>query len=293
MSVRVLVVGGSGFTGKQTIPALLKAGMHPVALARSEQSAGVLKSLGAEIVTGDLDNASSLQSAFKAADANVLLNIASLGFGHASCILAATKNAQIKRAVFVSTTGIFTKLNPASKAVRIAAEDAIRASDLDWTLLRPTMIYGLPGDRNMERLLRFLKRFPVFPLPNGGKRLQQPLHVTDLADALTAAVASERAIGRAYNLSGADALPFRTIIKTAAEAVNKPILMVSVPLLPLKWVVSLFEKLSRSPRLKVEQLDRLEEDKAFEHTAAKEDLGFNPRTYREGITAEARLLFPE
>ena len=75
-----------------------------------------------------------------------------------------------------------TTLHPPTKQVRLAAEQQIRGCGLDWTILRPTMIYGAAGDRNLSRLLRLLSRTAVLPVPGNGKCLHQPVHVADVAD---------------------------------------------------------------------------------------------------------------
>jgi uncharacterized protein YbjT (DUF2867 family) len=93
--------------------------------------------------------------------------VASLGFGHAGLVTDAVEAARPIRSVFFSSTALFTHLPAASKAVRLAAEEQVRALRTEWTILRPTMIYGAAGDRNMERLIRFLARSPVVPLPGG------------------------------------------------------------------------------------------------------------------------------
>ena len=128
---------------------------------------------------------------------DALVNLASLGFGHAPGIVGAAVRAGLDRAVFVSTTAVTTTLPARSKAVRLAAEDEIRGSGLSWTILRPTMIYGAAGDRNLSRLLALLarlRRAPLptacrcLPVPGGGRQLQQPVHVADLAGAVLTAV---------------------------------------------------------------------------------------------------------
>jgi uncharacterized protein YbjT (DUF2867 family) len=71
----------------------------------------------------------------------------------------------------VSTTAVTTTIKAPSKRLRLAGEATVRESILDWTIVRPTMIYGAPDDRNLARLLRLLKKTPVIPLPGGGRRL--------------------------------------------------------------------------------------------------------------------------
>lgn len=287
---RVLVTGGSGFVGKRTIPLLLARGLEVVAIARSAKATTTLELLGAAVIAADLDDAESLDHAFELSQADVLVNIASLGFGHANSIVAAAAEAGIQRAVFVSTTAIFTNLNAGSKAVRTEAEQIITTSGLDWTIVRPTMIYGGPDDRNIARLLRLLKRTPVAPLPGAGERLQQPIHVEDLAQVIVEAALNPVAIGKAYDVAGPQPLAFRQLIEQAGAAVGRRPRLVRVPLTPAIAAVRLYERIAKRPRLKAEQLERLAEDKAFDITSARTDLAFRPRTFADGVSAEAGLL---
>jgi uncharacterized protein YbjT (DUF2867 family) len=288
--VNLLVTGASGFLGTHTVPRLLERGHRVWALVRRPAAAEQVAALGATPVAGDLDDAASLDAAFVGAGCDALVNLASLGFGHAPAIVAAAQDAGIRRALFVSTTAIFTSLSPGSKAVRLAAEDAIRASDLEWTIVRPTMIYGTPSDRNLARLLRVLMRISVVPMPGAGSRLQQPVHVDDLAQAIATAIESDVAIGRTYDLAGPDAITLRQLLYEAGEAVGRRPVLVKVPMNVSITLVRLYERMARQPRFRAEQLERLGEDKAYDIEPARLELGYRPRPFRDGIRAEAALL---
>jgi uncharacterized protein YbjT (DUF2867 family) len=285
----LLVTGGSGFLGGYVLREAARRGHQAVALARSETAAGAVTALGARPVSGDLDDARSLIGVFTAAGCDVLVNLASLGFGHAPAIIGAAEQAGIKRAVFVSTTAVTTRLPASSKQVRLAAEQGIRESSLDWTILRSTMIYGDPGDRNLSRLLSALGHVPVLPVP-GGRRLQQPVHAADLADAVLAAAERPATAGRSYDVAGPEPLTFTELLQTAARAVASRTRFVPVPLSPVLAAARGYELLSRSPRIRAEQVRRLAEDKAFAIDDAIRDLDYAPRSFAEGIRAEARAM---
>lgn len=287
--MRLLVTGGSGFTGRHFLRQAVEAGHDVVALARSEQAAEVVRAAGGTPVVADLDDPASIDAAF-AGGADCLANIASLGFGHADTIVAAAEEAGIRRAVFVSTTAVTTNLPAPSKRVRLAAEQTIHDSALDWTILRPTMIYGAPGDRNLSRLLQLLRRTPVLPLPGGGERLQQPVHVEDLAAALLAAATSDVAVRRTYDVAGPEPMTFRELVLEAAAAVGRKPVLLPLPLAPAIALVRQYERIAPRPRIKAEQLERLAEDKAFSIEPARADLGYQPRPFRDGIRAEAAAL---
>lgn len=290
MTRRALVTGGSGFLGRHVIPILVDRGYEIVALARSAEAASAVRDLGAEPLAADLDDPASVDRAFADAKADVLVNLASLGFGQAPTIVAAAGEAGITRGVFVSSTAIFTTIDAPSKPRRRAGEDVVTTSPLAWTVVRPTMIYGAPGDRNLARLLGVLRRAPVLPLPGGGARLQQPVHVDDLALAIVTALDRPNTIHKAYNLAGPEALTFRQLLEQAGDAVGRRPLLVPIPLRPTIAAMRLYEGLVPAPRLKAEQLERLAEDKAFDISDAQRDLDFAPRPFRVGVAEEASML---
>src|SRR5688572_5185128 len=198
--MKIFVTGATGFTGSHVVPLLLKEGHQVRCLYRPSSERSSLPQPEIEWVLGDISDSQSLTTAMQGTDA--LVNIASLGFGHAENIIASAKAAGIKRAIFISTTAIFTNLNARSKQVRTAAEVAIESSGLEFTILRPTMIYGSPRDRNMWRLINFIKKFPIIPIFGDGSHLQQPIFVDDVAQAVVSCLSNESTVGKSYNIAG-------------------------------------------------------------------------------------------
>ena len=167
--MKIFLTGATGFTGSRVVSLLLKNGYDVRCLYRASSDRSALSDSKIEWIEGDLSDTQTLTSAMQGTD--TLVNIASLGFGHADSIIRAAKDAGIKRAIFISTTAIFTQLNARSKTVRAAAELAIETSGLKYIIIRPTMIYGSPRDRNMWRLIRFIGYSPIIPVFGDGKAL--------------------------------------------------------------------------------------------------------------------------
>ena len=236
----------------------------------------------------DLNNAQQLATQLKGCHA--LLNVASIGFGAAPSILEACRYEAVQRAVFVSTTAIFTQLNAGSKVVRKSAEAAITASALDTTILRPTMIYGTPGDRNMIRLVRWLERWPVLPVFGNGRSLQQPVHVSDVAWAVVQALETPATIGRQFNLSGAAPLTYNNVVRLTAQALGRRVQRFPIPARPIVTALQVLERLGITLPIKAEQVLRLNEDKAFSHAEAAEAFGYAPMAFEQGIRQEVALF---
>lgn len=286
--MKVFVTGATGFTGSRVVLLLLKEGHEVRCLYRPSSDRSSLPRPEIEWVIGDVSDSQSLTSAMQGTEA--LVNIASLGFGHADSMLTAAKNAGIKRAIFISTTAIFTKLNAKSKSVRMQAESAIESSGLDYTILRPTMIYGSPRDRNMWRLINFIKKIPIIPVFGDGSHLQQPIFVDDVAQAVVSCLSNKNTIGKSYNIAGKYPLTYNAVIDTIADKLNKRVWKIRIPSKPVVALLNLFEKIRLPFPIKAEQILRLNENKDFSYAEAERDFGFSSRNFEEGVILETEKL---
>lgn len=280
----VLLTGATGFLGEFVLEELVKRGHEVTCFVRKTSNLDKIKQLNVNYVFGELEDYKSICEALQGKKA--LINIASLGFGHAPNIVNACEKMQVKRSIFVSTTGIFTKLNPDSKGIRIKAEGLIKESSLDYTIIRPTMIYGTPKDRNMWRLVNQLKRLPVLPILGTGTYLQQPVYVKNLASVIINAYESTVSIKKAYNISGAKPLTYNDVVDITGKVLGKKVIKIHIPMQLSYHLLKMYEKISKKPKLKAEQVLRLNENKDFSHEDAKKDLGYIPLTFEEGIKLE-------
>ena len=281
-----MVTGATGFTGQRVLPLLMGKG-EICCLLRPNSDVRKIEEFGYEIVFGDLGNLDSLKKAMFGSDA--LINIASIGFDHAPGIVNTAEKAGIKRAIFISTTALFTQLDVTSKSVRQQAEDCIKASKLEWTILRPTMIYGSPGDRNMIRLIRFLDRFPVIPIFGNGNYLQQPVYVNDVAKSIVGLLFNDNTIQKVFNISGKFPHTYNNIIDLTAKALRKKTIKIHLPFKLSLYAIRLYENISSKPLITCEQIMRLNEHKNFDYSYAKEIFGYNPSSFEEGISKEVTL----
>jgi len=279
--MKVLVTGATGFTGSYTVPVLLQQGMAVRCFVRKTSDISHLSYNRVKVAYGDLNEPGTLKQALVGMDA--LVNIASIGFGHAPAIVTAAVETGIRRAVFISTTAIFTRLNADSKRIRLAAEEMIAKSGLAYTILRPTMIYGSPRDRNISRLIRYVERYPLIPVFGDGRHLQQPIHVEDLAWAIAGALQSNKTLSKAYNIAGSSPLTFNELIDTTSRQLGKRIRRLHLPAGVIIRCLQFVER--RGFRLPVssEQVQRLNEDKNFDYSEATADFGFKSRTFSEGV----------
>jgi len=286
--MKVFVTGATGFTGSRTIPLLLERGWEVHCLYRESSDRSVLPQSEIHWHLGNLENQEKLTEAMQGCD--TLVNIASLGFGHAENIVKSAQSAGIQRAIFISTTAIFTKLNSQSKRTRLAAEAAIQSSDLAYTILRPTMIYGSQRDRNMYRLIRLLRRFPLIPIFGKGNYLQQPVFVDDVAKAIIQCLDQPKTIGKSYNIAGKQALTYNEVIDRIATIMDRKIYKLYLPDKIVVKFLRLLEKMRIPLPIKAEQVKRLNENKDFSYDEAQIDFNFQPCSFEEGIRTEINSI---
>lgn len=285
--MRVLVTGGTGFTGRYVVRRLAEAGHRVNALVREQSPRHAIEGLVDSFSVGDLSDTASLGRALQGQDA--LVNVASIGFGHAAGIVQAAQAASVGRAVYFSTTSLFTTLPASSKSVRQEAENQIRSSSTAWTIIRPTMIYGDPGDRNLIRLIRWVDRWRVVPVFGPGTYQLQPVHADDLAQAIVTILERNSTMGREYNLSGGTALTYNELVGLVGELVGHRPKLIHLPLSASLLAVDLVRRFPKAPKFTREQVLRLNEHKAFSHEAASRDFGYAPRALRDGLSEEVRL----
>jgi uncharacterized protein YbjT (DUF2867 family) len=282
--VKVLVSGGTGLLGQGFVRLLREAGEHEIrCLVRHTSPKERLE--GVELAYGDARDISSLERALRGTDAFVHV----AGIQYTSQVLEAMRAARVERLVVVSSTSAHSRFESRS-APRLENEALLAGGGLSWTVVRPSMIYGSELDHNMHKLLRFLNRSPVFPLFGSGENLWQPVYYEDLARGLYAALTKPGTEGQTYDLPGPRPLTYLDLVRTAAGALGKKTRIVRLPAEPVRRVLQVAEGLRLPLPVRSEQVLRLREDKAYPYDKAREELGYAPRAFEEGIALEVRRL---
>ena len=285
----ILLTGATGFTGKFVLEELVKRGAAVKCFIRPTSKGKLVSGKSISVFEGNIKDPGSWDSALE--DVSGIINIVSFKGGHIPILLDAACRNKVKRTLFISTTAIFTKLNAESKKMRVEVEKQIMSSSLCWTILRPTMIYGTSGDRNIYRLIRFVKRFPVHPILGKGDKLIQPIYVKDLARAIVTAYYSDISERKVYNLAGKKPVTYKDCIKTVARVLGKKEIIAPLPLWASLFAVKIAEFIPLMPKFTTEQVLRLNEDKAFSYRDAERDFGFSPLSFEDGVREEIEEYF--
>ena len=193
------------------------------------------------------------------------------------------------RIVALSSTSRFTKddsADPEEQAVarRLADAEArvqewAKSRGVEWTILRPTLIYGFGKDKNIAEIARFIRRFGFFPLFGKANGLRQPIHAADVAGACMAALQAPCATNRAYNISGGETLTYRNMVTRIFTALGHRPYFLAVPLWAFSLAVTMLRPLPRYRKWSTAMAERMNRDLVFDHVEADRDLGFQPRAF--------------
>jgi nucleoside-diphosphate-sugar epimerase len=200
----------------------------------------------------------------------------------ASQVLELCDRVGAGRAIFVSSTWVHSRFTTDQVQSARAGEDVVKGSDLTWTILRPTMIYG-PGDRNISVLRDRISNSRVFPVIGSGERLVQPVFVEDVAFAISSASSRRSAEMACFEICGPEPMTYSQMIDQVAASLGKSLVKVYVPVRAARSIAWVMKKLSTNPRITADQINRMAEDRAFAIKEAETSLGFDPRPFSEGL----------
>ncbi|MBI1292642.1 NAD(P)H-binding protein [bacterium] len=281
--MKILMTGGTGHTGERVVRRMLALGHQVRVFTRGSKSGVVagLVSAGAQICNGDLTESWTLLDAARGCDAI----IGCTHVRHAPRLIATCEMMDIRRYIQMSSTRRYTKWPcPTSRDV-IAGEAAISRSDLDFTILRATMIFGGSRDANLERLVRWFRKRNWFPIFGDGTNLVQPVFVEDLVNAFEQVVQrGAPTFRRDYTLAGPEPITYESMIRQIAGACGKS--RPWLPHVPLGIALAA-ARVAPPPLVKrglsAEQIRRFGEDKSADIAPARRELGFAPRSFGEAI----------
>lgn len=246
----VLVTGGAGFVGSNIIEQLINDGKSVRAMVHNVDKAKVrLEKFGdkVEIVQGDVTDRDSIPALLKDVSAIIHTVAISMEKGSATYedvnyqgtinMVDAAVDEGVSRFIFISQNGADSSLPYRFLASKGKAQDYVAQSQLNWTVLRPSAIFG-PQDEFFNTFARLVKVTPIiFPLVGGGKAEFQPVSVKDVASAAVKSLNDETTAGKMYELGGPEVLTLGEIEQRVLKALNTSRIMFPAPVWLLRPIV--------------------------------------------------------
>jgi NADH dehydrogenase len=261
--MKVSLIGATGFVGTHLVEHLLAGGHMPRLLVRpgAEERPAWLDTC--ETVVGTVDDPTAVRECVAGSDATVYLigilredpargvTFDGLQLRGVERAIGAAQAASVDRFLLMSANGVKPDGTPYQRS-KLQAEEVLKASGLDWTIFRPSVIFGDP--RGQMAFCTQLKRdiidsplpAPLFytgllPFDAGAFKLA-PVAVADVAAAFCHSLTHPETIGQTYDLCGPRALSWKDILTTIAAACGKTKLMLPAPVFAVQTVAAALDR---------------------------------------------------
>lgn len=288
----ILVTGITGHSGNYFLQELIKNKYsQPIkCIIRENSDTSKIDESGLNIfkIIGDLNNKNTLKLAFENVD--TVLHIYNIR--HSITILKEALNANVKTVILVHTTGIFSKFKTASndyKLIEKEIDTIIRNSGkkIDVIILRPTMIYGDLKDKNISKFIKLVDKFRIIPIIDKGKNLIQPVNARDLGKAYYNIITNTKKLNNnEYILSGDKPIEMIDVLKMISLNLNKRTYFINIPIKIAILIANLIRIFTFSKINLVEKVQRMGENRNFDHFEAKNDFNFKPISFEKGLKIE-------
>jgi nucleoside-diphosphate-sugar epimerase len=268
--MRVAITGGTGFVGRHLAHDLVTKGHEAVLIARGKdrRDESIYRLRGASFFAADLSNPQELIKAFAGCEAVAHCAGINREIGaqtYQRVHIEATKNvvhaaraAGVWKIVLLSFLRARPDCGSAYHESKWAAEEIVRASELDYTVFKAGVIYGR-GDHMLDHLSHALHTFPVFGLVGMKDKPVRPLAVVDLVKAIEASLSDARLSRKTVSITGPEEITLREAVLRVADAIGRHPLLVRLPIALQRIVAWLAERTMNIPLLSLAQLRILSE----------------------------------
>jgi uncharacterized protein YbjT (DUF2867 family) len=290
--MNVAVAGGTGFIGKVVLKKLVEAGHHVVALIRQGSLLKIASFRGTESRYVYYDTPSQVAAALEGCQAVInLVGIIREGkdesFDYAHHLIPlnlvrAATNIGIRRFIQMSALGVDRGMDTEYLETKKRGENAVKNSNLDWTIFRPSVVYG-PGDGFVSLLMRLIRRLPLVPVIGDGKYRLQPVWVDNVTEGFVKCLTMPATYGKTYDVGGLDKFSYNDLLDIVGTALGRKRIRkihLSVPL--MKMQARIFGRFGFFP-FTIDMLTMLLAENVTDDNSFFSDLKIEPARFADKI----------
>jgi NADH dehydrogenase len=291
----VAVVGATGFVGSHLVPRLVASGHRIRAVSRSGRR---LPAWGAEVETAaaDIETGDGLADALRGVDALVHLvaiprerggrRLEDVNVRGVEHVVAAAEEAGARRIVHLSVLGVTDDPKLRYLSSKWRGEQAVRSSNLEWVVLRPSLLFGR-GDGFFSLIETTLTWWSpgIVAIPGDGLTRFQPLSVEDVAIAVERCVAEKERAGSTYELGGPAYLTYREIVDTVMRVTGKRRLKLNLPVPVISAITAVTDRILPIFPVSHDQIASLGRPNHTDLDAFQRAFGIAPRPFDIGYLA--------
>jgi len=274
--LNILVTGASGFIGSHLVKKLAANPAYKVSvLTRKQGTISPTKDANVTAVECDMLDSNRLKEIGGIAP-DVVIHLAAIKehFKNKDEIFSTnvegTKNllkrfAQVKQFIFASST-LVSRASDAYSESKRQCEAIIKESSVNYTILRIAPVFGTGDRTNLTRLIELIRDGKTIPIPGDGKQMIQPTHVDDVVNAMESSILNQEYFNKTLTIAG-NPITLKGFIDSVSKIVDRNPKRIHIPIGLLKPMVKVYQKMSETPKITVEQLDnlgKLEDSKVFD-----------------------------
>jgi uncharacterized protein YbjT (DUF2867 family) len=292
--MNILLTGATGFVGSHMLERLVADGHHVRALVRDRMALDKPPGRGSvEGVSGDVVTGNGLDDAAQGCEAvihlvGIIQETRDATFekvhhqGTVKVLNAATK-AGVRRFVHMSALGARADGVSEYQTSKWRAEEAVRASGVEFVILRPSIIFG-PRDGFVTQMVEVMRSTPLMrPVPGHGRYPFRPVYIADVVECFVQSLTNPAATGQTIALVGGEELTLNELLRAVAEAigVRKPAVHVPFPIMMMN--AKLMAKVMKHPPVTPDQLRMLKEGSTADPAPMREIFHISPVGFSEGL----------
>lgn len=242
--MRVFVTGATGFLGREVVRHLQQNGHHVLALCRNPDDLDVAD---VQKVRGDILDTAHWEPQLREAEAcvhcvGILRAYPSQGITFDKLHYQATLNlvracgkVGVQRYIHISANGVEKPATTEYMRSKAKAEQAVRSSSLDWTILRPSLIYGGDGKRaNFISMLKDNLKGPIFPYFGKGDYRLAPVSTWEVAETVRRCLEDPNLKGKIVHLGGQEVYTYKALLHLLVESTRSTAKLFPLP----TWLIS-------------------------------------------------------
>ena len=290
--MKVFLTGATGFVGQEVLKQTLSREHSVKLLVRSPGKITPQPDIEEHI--GDTTDPQSLQNGLTGCDAVINLvgiirehpkrgiTFAKLHTASTRNMLQAAKEQGVSRFLQMSANGTRADAVTTYHKTKWAAEQLVRDSDLDWTIFRPSLIFG-PKDQFINMLAGLIRKLPVVPVMGNGNYRLQPVSVKNIAEGFVNALETPESIGQIYHCGGPDIYSYNQLLDLIGAAMGKKsVCKLHHPLALMKPVVKVMQSIPQFPITR-DQLEMLLEENICDQSDWQNTFKLELQTLPKGI----------
>ena len=292
--MQIFMTGATGYVGGHVLQHLLKKG-HTVRCVVRNRSALKINVPQVEVVQADVTHPESLTGLMKNCDAVIHLiaiiqeklrkgiTFEKVNYQATAHLVNEAKRQCVRRFLHMSALGADPDGATPYFRTKGRAEQMVRDSGLDYTIFRPSFIFG-PGDAVYAMLASILEKSPfgIMPVFGSGQYRHQPVSIHNVAQGFVAALGSPASIAKIFNVGGPQALSYNEQLDVIARVIGKRIVKIYQPLPLIRPLVALAGRLPFSP-IDSDRLKMLIQDNVCDPDPFASELGIELIPFEDGL----------